>query len=208
MNFVMKAILSCALLCVRLTQTSEIIIRAAHKKDCSMLTAMCKKVIKEDFRKIVINGYPDSPIAQDQAELDEFLHNWSHFFENLFDEKTSSLNEDNRQLLIAVDQHAPENILGLCFSQRQNDQAYIRFIGVDENCRNKGVGRALLAQTISSYPGVTSCALKTFSHANEDAQRFYEKQGFSSDKKAAPLLNKLTEHSDTITFLLYKLDIH
>lgn len=194
----------CTLLCVPFVQADEIGIRSAQPKDLPVLAGLSKQVINEHFRSVIIRGYPDSPIAQNSALLDEYLNAMNKGYSDLFDEEKNLLQENNLRLLVAVDQQEPENILGFCFSHKEDVQAYIGLLLTDKNHRNRGVGGALLTHTINSYNGINSCALKIFSHGNEETQAFYEKQGFTSDKKAGPSRTRLTEHSDTLTFISYQ----
>lgn len=190
--------------CILLVQADEIQIRSAQVKDFPILSSLSKRVIKEDFGAVIIKGYPDSPIAQDPILLDEYLYVMADCYNDLFDEKNNLLKADNVRFLVAIDQQKPENILGFCFSHKEDAQAYIGLLVIDREHRKRGIGSALLTQTINSHKGITSCALKTFSHGNEETQAFYEKYGFTSDKKAMPALTKITEHSDTLTFFLYQ----
>jgi ribosomal protein S18 acetylase RimI-like enzyme len=185
-------------------QAEEIIIRSAQSKDLSILALLNKQIIKEDFGAIITSGYPNSPIAQNPVLLDEYLNTMHECYSDLFNEEENLLQNTNLRLLVAVDQQKPENILGFCFSHQEDVQVYIRLLLIDKNYRNKGVGGALLTQTIKSYNGITSCALRTFSHGNEGTRAFYEKYGFTSDKKAEPSRTRVTEHSDTLTFILYQ----
>lgn len=189
---------------VLLMRAEEIIIRSAQPKDFPILALLNKQVIREDFGAIITNGYPNSPISQDPILLDEYLNTMHECYSDLFNEEKNLLQDVNLRLLVAVDQQEPENILGFCFSHQEDVQAYIGLLLIDKNHRNRGIGSALITQTIKSYKDITSCALRTFSDGNEDAQIFYEKYGFTSDKKAAPSRTRVTEHSDTLTFILYQ----
>lgn len=205
MNFIVKTMVSwCVLLCVPFVQADEIGIRSAQPEDLPILAGLSKQAINEHFRSVIIRGYPDSPIAQNSGLLDEYLNAFSECYNDLFDQKQNVLRQADLRLLVAVDQQEPENILGFCFSHKEDVQVHIGLLLIDKDHRNRGIGGALLTHTINSYKDITSCALRTFSHGNEDAQIFYEKYGFTSDKKAAPSRTRVTEHSDTLTFILYQ----
>jgi len=191
-------------LCMVFVQADEIGIRSAQPEDLPILARLSKQVINEHFAAVITKGYPDSPIAQNPVLLDEYLNAFSECYDDLFDQKQNVLQQADLRLLVAVDQQEQENILGFCFSHKEDVQAYIGLLLIDKKHRNRGIGSALLTHTINSYKGVTSCALKMFSHGDEGTQAFYEKQGFTSDKKAGPSRTRLTEHSDTLTFILYQ----
>ena len=185
---------------------SEIIVRKAENKDLPFLATLSEKVINEHFRKTLIDGYPLSPIVQDSILLNTYITNMVMAFESIF--KEEQLQDNRQRLFVAVQDGSESAIIGLCFSQQiSDDQAYIRYIIVDKDCRHRGIGSALLGATLDSYKNITSCELKTFSHGNDQVQSFYEKHGFVSDKVPAPLQRKYSEHSDSITFVLYHLDI-
>lgn len=199
-----KLYLAYSLFSVCFIQASEIIVRKAENKDLPILAALSKKVINEHFRHIITCGYPTSAIAQNPALLNTYLDNMITTLEGIFNENQL---RDNKQRLLVATQETNKPI-GLCFSQQVSDnQAYIRYIIVDKDYRHQGVGGALLTATLNSYKNITSCELKTFSHANDTVQAFYEKRGFVSNKTPAPLQRKYSEYSDSITFILYHLDI-
>jgi len=187
-------------------QSSEIIVRPAENKDLPFVQALSKKGINEHFRQVLTCGYPTSPVVQNPEILETYLINLITTFAGIFQEKQL---QDNRQrLFVAIQEGNKPTIAGLCFSQQtSSDQAYIRYIIVDKDCRHQGIGSALLKATLDSYKNITSCELKTFSHTNDEVQAFYEKHGFISDKIPVPLQTKYSEHSDSITFFLYHLDI-
>ena len=202
-----KLYLEYVLFFVSFIQSSEIIIRLAERKDLPLLTKLSKEIINEDFRTILINGYPTSPAAQNPELLEVYLANMAAAFDSIFEEK--QLKDERQRLFVAVVYEKDElQIVGFCFSQQiSENQAYIRYIVVHKNYRHRGIGRALLTATLDSYPYITSCELRTFAYGNEKIHAFYEKHGFVSDKIAAPLQRQYSEYSDTITFILYHLDI-
>ncbi len=187
-------------------QSAEITIRLAEPEDLPLLATLSKQIINEHFREVLINGYPTSPVVQNPEILSTYLANMTTAFESIFEEK--QLRDTSQRLFVAIQQKNEPTIVGFCFSQQiSENQAYIRYIVVDKNYRHQGVGKDLLTATLSSYPHITSCELRTFAYANDRVQAFYEKYGFVSDKIPAPLQNKHSEYSDTITFILYHLDI-
>ena len=166
-----------ALFCVLFIESSEITIRRAENKDLPILAILSKKVINEHFRHIITHGYPASPVVQNPLLLNTYLENMTTTLENIFNENQL---QDNRQRLLVATQTNKPHIIGLCFSQQiSDDQAYIRYIIVDKDCRHKGVGSALLRATLNSYEGITSCELKTLSHANEKARLFMKNMDLS-----------------------------
>ncbi len=185
---------------------SSIIVRLAETEDLPFLRTLSKKIINENFRHTIIQGYPASPVVENPELLNTYLTNMVITFASIFEEK--QLQDNSQRLFVATQEGNKPTIVGLCFSQQtSSDQAYIRYIAVDKNCRHQGIGSALLKATLDSYKNITSCELKTFSHANDEVQAFYEKHGFVSDKIPISLQRKYCEHSDTITFFLYHLDI-
>lgn len=188
-------------------QSGEIIIRPAELKDLPFLAALSKKIINEDFREILINGYPTSPVAQNPHVLETYLTNMTAAFGTIFEPK--QLYDTRQRLFVAVQEKGNKSVIaGFCFSQQiSKNQAYIRYIFVDSNYRHQGIGNILLTATLDSYPTISSCELRTFAHGNDTVHAFYEKYGFISDKIPAPLQRQYSEYSDTITFILYHLDI-
>ena len=207
MNHPLKMVLFIATIYTFSSQCSQIIIRKARLEDLPQIAALKQEAAKNDFENIIINGYPNSPIAQSPELLHEYLNSVTSRLYELFKEELSSKSSTEQYLLVAVNNQNPDDIVGLCFSQRQDTQAYIRFMAVAENSRRKGVGSELVTKTISMYANVDSCALKTFSHANKKTHAFYEKCGFTSDKKLVNLVTKHSAHADTITFVSYQLNL-
>ena len=202
----MKPIVLFFLLSFSLMQANEFTIRPTQAQDLIELKVLSGKVINEHFRKSIIAGYPDSPVVQNPELLNTYLKNMADGFATIFEEK--QLQDTKHRLFTAIKNDNEHTIIGFCFSQQLNDkQAYIRYIIVDENFRDKGIGTALLQITLDSYENISSCELKTLAYGNEKTHAFYEKHGFVSDKIPAPLARKLCEHSDTITFILYHLDL-
>jgi ribosomal protein S18 acetylase RimI-like enzyme len=202
---------TCILFSIFASQATEITIRLAESKDLPFLKTLSKRGINEDFRNTLIDGYPASPVIQSQILLDTYLTNMTTTFEGIFESifEEKQLQDNRQRLFVAVQNKNDPTIVGLCFSQQISDcQAYIRYLVVDKDCRHQGIGSSLLMETLNSYENITSCELKTFAHANDKVQAFYEKHGFVSDKIPAPLQKKYSEHSDSITFVLYHLDIN
>lgn len=188
------------------TQSSEILIRRTQLNDFQSLIALSEKIINEYFQTVICAGYPESPIVQHQILLHTYCKNMSQAFAGIFTEP--QLADTQQRLLSAVLAHDEQMVVGFCFSQQISpNQAYIRYLIVDKKYRNNGIGDALLKATLDSYPHITSCELKTFAYGNDKTHRFYEKHGFISDKIGAPLQKQYSDYSDTITFVLYHLDI-
>jgi GNAT superfamily N-acetyltransferase len=203
----MKSIVIVFLLSFSFIQSAEFVVQPTQPKDLIRLKDLSKKVINEHFRKSLVTGYPDSPIAQNQELLETYLKSMTEGFSTIFEE--DELKNTKQVLLTAVDL-AENKIIGFSFSQRLNEnKAYIRYIIVDENYRDKGIGSALLQSTLNAHEDISSCELKTLAYGNEKAHAFYKKHGFIIGKcqLPAPLAHQFCEHSDTITFTLYHLDI-
>lgn len=84
-------------------------------------------------------------------------------------------------------------VLGYCFCVHQNCQGdpvltdrrelYIDDLCVDENCRGRGIAKALYAHTLS-YAKETGCHSITLNvwEGNDSARRFYENAGMTPRK--------------------------
>lgn len=186
---------------------SEIIIRQATHHDVPELIAFNHSIIDEHFKKTILMGYADSPISQNLELLNEHLSGWKNHFDTLFTQNLNSDNHEEQHLLVAINSQSPEKILGVCFSVKKNNHAYICYLMITADCRGKGVGSNLLTHTINLYNNIDSCALKTFAYANEKTHAFYEKHGFISDKKPISIMNKNIIHLDTIALICYDLAI-
>ena len=106
-----------------------------------------------------------------------------------YDEGTLAalLTDQSRPIFIAEEE---DKVLGYCFCilrefagesvMTDRKELYIDDLCVDENCRGKGIAKALFAYT-TEYAKSIGCAFVTLNvwNGNESAMKFYEKAGMT-----------------------------
>lgn len=172
-------------------QSIGVSVQFAQKKDIPAILNLNKKVIDEYFKPTIIAGYPDLLLAQDTEFLNQFCNDWNNMFETLTSAATSEEKNKNQLMLIAADDKNPDEVLGLCAFEKKENSIFIHYLIVSQQSRGKGIGKALLDTTLSSYKNINSCQLRTLANANESTQAFYEHYGFTSTKKLCTLDERL-----------------
>jgi GNAT superfamily N-acetyltransferase len=162
---------------------SEIAIKSATNNDLDALTTLTREVIFEYFKPIIIKGYPESPIAQNEPLLDNFLNEYIALYTAEFKKTLESPDIQENNLLIATDPYNSNKVQALCLFKTNNQQIHIDWLIVAKEFRGKGIGKKLLDIAISTNDDAIQCELETLAYANEKTHAFYEKYGFTSTKE-------------------------
>lgn len=128
-------------------------------------------------RPVQISAYQDNFLdALEKLHIDLFPT--GYFSARQMVEK----NDTTHRLFLATEE---DQLLGYHFCKIEEESGYVDFLGTDPSARGQGIGSALLAAGLDwmfSAPTTRKVSL-TVNSDNEDAQRLYEKFGFSRERR-------------------------
>lgn len=202
MKFTKQLTLYITTLLIASTCYSNVIIRPALVGDVPALTKLNHKVMFEHFKPTIIKGYPDSPIAQNEELLNNFLNEYVAFYTAEFIKTLENSDPKNNGISVVAHPDNPKKIQAFCLFKEKDQQIHIDFLIVDKKLRGQGIGTMLLNNTINTFNDATHCELETLAYANEKTHAFYEKYGFKSTKE----LITIDERTPN-THIRYTLDI-
>lgn len=129
-----------------------------------------------EIRKITLND------LEKVFEIMKQLYKETLKFEKFQEIYKLKLTDENSYYIVAVEN---EQIVGILTAElqtklhREKKQIFIEDLVVDENCRNRGIGKELLQNAIN-YAKNNACDIVELTSYidNEKAHKFYENNGF------------------------------
>jgi ribosomal protein S18 acetylase RimI-like enzyme len=198
----LKSIILSLTLCITFAQAHDISIRFAEHKDIPGILDLSKTVIEEYFKPTIRKGYPHY-FDHNEMLFNEFFDEAINAHQTMLTHVVNEQDNSTWRILIAAENNTSDKILGLCLSKKEGDSVHIEYLIVAQESRSKGIGKALLDQTILTYPEVHTYTLATIAaQSNERTQAFYERYGFTSNKELITLDKRIPN-----AHIIYELNI-
>ncbi len=186
----LKTITLSFILCITITHAHDTSIRFAEQQDIPGILTLSSTVLEEYFKPTIRTGYPQ--FAHNKTLCNEFFNEADNAYKTALTQVANKEKHENCHILIASEQKDPDNILGLCLFKKESDCIHIEYLIVSQESRGKGIGKALLDYTLSTYPEIYRYTLATLAaQSNAQTQAFYERYGFTSTKELITLDERL-----------------